>query len=971
MKQRKRIAVLGAGIGSLSAIFELTSIPGWQDRFEIVVYQMGWLLGGKGASVRNRQKFCRNEEHGLHVWLGFYDNAFDIVQRCYEELDPAHGHAWSHWTDAFSPLESFVLFDPETGPNKYQLPPKGGEPGKRNRREFVFWNYAVGLFKMAENRHRNSPMADYFDSQTASEIGEQVRKREKTATRGNLPKQKRIAETHKQSWAKVPANEKPAERITTVLDRVDSTIRRMPRDPRLHTNADRAILAADLDTVTMRFSQLDRSMLIANRDMLVDWELLGVAFAILRGMIVDNVITEGFDVIEDNEWSDWLSRHGVHPDALRSAPVRACYDLVFGYAQGDPARPSVGAGTGTHCLLRMLLDYRGAAAYELNAGMGESVFTPLYLVLKDRGVRFEFFCRVEALLPSADGSRIETIRFVRQARTLDGSPYHPLICVKSLQCWPEAPLFEQLQDGAALEAGGFASVDADGAGEQFGLALGTGFDEVLLGIPLPELGKIATDVAAMSLEWQKMLSFVSSTATMSAQIWTGRVADWRGPEKLRGAFGKPLDTVWNAQSVLQHEEFPDTDRPGSAMYLCGVLPGPDSKCPSEANGPDNEARNLTKEWLDSEGPTVWSSLTQRGVFDWSSLYDPLKSVGPGRLGWQHVSANHKPWARYVQSLPGTKRYRLRSDRSGFDNLYLAGDWTLTALSAGCMEAAVMSGLRAARGISGHPIEISGEDEQTGAAPALVELVKKQFTRIDDASGVVDAVGVVLALPRDALSRMVPAGLRLAVAPGLPKGMHPLGVLFCSHTDVRPSLAPVLLSGRYNEVAFALPFVRKAAGADGEDFTILPLLMLDDLLAAGAGFVLGFNKKLARLEVRHGLRRATTILRGTPLLDLETSPSGPATRMASLPRFELARTIFQQPVLLPHLGGLRRAQMDFGLENAWITPHTGRLSVLSRFLTGLEPDEISLPGVDSSTFGAFGFTSRWFLDAGLLPNRRSS
>jgi hypothetical protein len=200
-------------------------------------------------------------------------------------------------------------------------------------------------------------------------------------------------------------------------------------------------------------------------------------------------------------------------------------------------------------------------------------------------------------------------------------------------------------------------------------------------------------------------------------------------------------------------------------------------------------------------------------------------------------------------------------------------------------------------------------------------------------------------------------------------MHPLGILFCSHSEVRPALAPAFLSGRYNEIAFALPFLRKAG--EGEDFTMLPLLMLDDLLAAGAGFVLGFNKKLARLDVRQGLRRAATVLRGTPLLDLETAPSGPPARVADLPRFDLARMIFRQPVLVRHPGGFRRARMDFGLENAWITPHNGRLAISSRFLTGLEPAEISLPGVDISTFGAFAFTSKWSLDAGLLPDRPSA
>ena len=69
---KKRSAILGGGVGSLSTAFALTSQPDWQQRYEITIYQMGWRLGGKGASGRNREKDKQHrvEEHGFHVWLG-------------------------------------------------------------------------------------------------------------------------------------------------------------------------------------------------------------------------------------------------------------------------------------------------------------------------------------------------------------------------------------------------------------------------------------------------------------------------------------------------------------------------------------------------------------------------------------------------------------------------------------------------------------------------------------------------------------------------------------------------------------------------------------------------------------------------------------------------------------------------------------------------------------------------------------
>ena len=43
---------------------------------------------------------------------------------------------------------------------------------------------------------------------------------------------------------------------------------------------------------------------------------------------------------------------------------------------------------------------------------------------------------------------------------------------------------------------------------------------------------------------------------------------------------------------------------------------------------------------------------------------------------------------------------LRPDESGYDNLVLAGDWTDCGMNAGCIEAAVMSGLEAANALLG-------------------------------------------------------------------------------------------------------------------------------------------------------------------------------------------------------------------------------------------------------------------------------
>ena len=84
----QKVAIIGGGCASISAAFEL-SRPEHNGAFEVTVYQYGWRLGGKGASGRGFNG--RIEEHGLHLWLGYYDNAFQLMRECYaEEGIPQH-----------------------------------------------------------------------------------------------------------------------------------------------------------------------------------------------------------------------------------------------------------------------------------------------------------------------------------------------------------------------------------------------------------------------------------------------------------------------------------------------------------------------------------------------------------------------------------------------------------------------------------------------------------------------------------------------------------------------------------------------------------------------------------------------------------------------------------------------------------------------------------------------------------------
>ena len=180
----------------------------------------------------------------------------------------------------------------------------------------------------------------------------------------------------------------------------------------------------------------------------------------LAGIVEDGVLEHGFDVINDQEWSAWLARHGAKEITLGRTPeerapvLRSVYDVAFGYPRGSIPAADVAAGTATSDLLRLAFSYRGSIMYKMQAGMGDAVFTPLYEVLRARGVRFKFFHAVTALRLGRDENgrpvnRVDEVEMVEQAKLASGlREYRPLEGVESLECWPSEPLWDQLEPAA-------------------------------------------------------------------------------------------------------------------------------------------------------------------------------------------------------------------------------------------------------------------------------------------------------------------------------------------------------------------------------------------------------------------------------------------------------------------------------------------------------------------------------------------
>jgi uncharacterized protein with NAD-binding domain and iron-sulfur cluster len=363
-------------------------------------------------------------------------------------------------------------------------------------------------------------------------------------------------------------------------------------------------------------------------------------------------------------------------------------------------------------MIRIVLEYKGAVLWKMQAGMGDTVLTPLYDVLRARGVRFRFFHQVTKLCASADGETVDRIEIQPQARIKRGR-YDPIVTVGGLRCWPSEPRWAELEDGERLRR---QKVNFEQGVGPLGLAplvleAGEDFDEVVLGIPVGALPPLCEELAAAKQQFKDMLEHSDTVMTEGIQLWLSRTATelgWEFEPAIATSYVTRADTYSNMSQLLPREVWSASGGPAPAdvVYLCGVLKheGVDSQQDADARVLEN-ARGFVRH----DARALWpAGCGPDGALQWDSLATDPGVEGEARLGAQFMRANFQLTERYVLTRAGSVRYRLRADESGFSNLTLAGDWTRNGIDGGSVEAAITSGMQAARAISGHPRVIQGE-----------------------------------------------------------------------------------------------------------------------------------------------------------------------------------------------------------------------------------------------------------------------
>ena len=714
---RQKIAILGGGMGGLATAYELTSQAGWQDRYEVTVYQLGWRLGGKCASSRGDNN--RIEEHGIHGFVGSYFNALPMMNDVYIELDRPPTAPLSTFEQAFIPSNFAMMWEYENGGLK-PWPTRFPENDRSPLDPRVF----NGL---------ESTIEAIID-----QVGELL------ATAKGVPKLVEVAiqlllSKAKQQCREIPLSEGPNHPLVGEITKARKFI---------------AGIAEGFDRLAPEIADhLDEL-----RQALLTLDFYAT---LIVGALSDNVVVNGFDQLDDENWTDWLIRHGCHHATLQSPVVMITVNICYQSPDGDTSRCArMAAGAYVDWTLRTCA-YATAFLWSFAAGSGETVVAPVYEVLRRRGVKFEFFHRVENLRLGKDRKTVEAVDFTLQATLKDPERgYEPLIEVKRLPSWPDHPHYDQLVEGEQLRE---AHVDLESYWAPWPnasvphlqktrtLRHGVEYDQLVLAISLGAAPFLCKELIAASPAWAGMVDNIPSVQTQAMQLWLSKdlyELGWQtklNPEKnevpISGTYFCPPNGNAEFHDLLKWETWPKDNMPKALWYFCGLMPDYEPMPPfSDHDYPRRQADRVKAQciqYLQTSIGTMLPNATVRANnpagdpmgLDFDLLVDTLSKTAQGtkRFDSQFWRANIDPTERYVTTPPGSVKYRLEAWGSGFDNLTLAGDWIYTGLNVGSFEGATMSGKLASYALTGAPAldTIIGYPKQPRLRPAPAKPARKR------------------------------------------------------------------------------------------------------------------------------------------------------------------------------------------------------------------------------------------------------
>jgi len=228
------------------------------------------------------------------------------------------------------------------------------------------------------------------------------------------------------------------------------------------------------------------------------------------------------------------------------------------------------------------------------------------------------------------------------------------------------------------------------------------------------------------------------------------------------------------------------------------------------------------------------------------------------------------------------------------------------------------------------------------------------------------------MPYDAvlLSALLPEELELDEQSITPSGFHPFMFMFGHQRGVRPNVVP-FGGWSYLEFIAIIPFVRwrNDMFAYRGPFAYMPRLFLDQTMPTIAGYLYGYEKKLARVSSTPTEYRVHSVGLDKPIVRADLGPSMPPTSPSSAPHFAPLEPIFSLPMIAQYpFGAYVSSFMTFELAQATVSSTPLTVDIRQEFLEGIYTGELELEGLDDAPLGGFTIDVPWKLTAPFWPRQ---
>ena len=651
----QKVAILGGGAASCAVALSLTDQLGWKEHYDITIYQLGWRLGGKAASGRNKKYGQRVEEITGHWYPGIYHNTKRLLSLVYEELNRPEGVPLRTFDDAFE-WTSYIT-------NKRLNVSMHSLDGERRCASFkyLFETLVKGTFflmdMVAKQTNNSFIQTDEVDLDHLL-VNRNLLQRKLNSI------QQRIQDLSKKYTTTMELLSVVDIGITVSKGILDDNLSEEGFDSINHLDLRKWLSkhGASVKALQSAFVKFHYDVILSYRNGNIEEPDLEAGTALKIGL-----------------------------------PAWLCYDDIAFFKQQGPDGDVIFAP------MYELLRKRGVSfkffhkVEELKLDINNPKLVEQLRMTKQVELineEYDPLIDVKGLPSWPNEPRYEEIDH-EQAKLLKK---YDIDLESFWTRWPS--IYEEHYKQPLPEVI---------------LKRGQDFDIIVFGIPIGSLPYLGSELLETSQSLRDATKHIGRTSSVQVQLWT----DIARENLMSDSYIEFLDsnretvdyTIGYAEVNLKLEDWKSLQmKPKSCTYfvfLKDIKELPPSNYTLFPHDCKETVKKFVKSRIENSFKVSLPNAYTNGNFNWEILTDPENRIGEERLDAQYFRVNVNPSDRFVQILSNTSQYRIRTDGAGFDNIYFTGDWIQNGFNC-CVEGALTAGMLTSKAISGYPKEISWE-----------------------------------------------------------------------------------------------------------------------------------------------------------------------------------------------------------------------------------------------------------------------